>query len=246
MCRFLRLSAISLALILTVSLLGCGSKELSTKEKQTSSPENATKSVAVKDHSTVKVTAEKPIKKNVSASQQESRNSKTPAVSGNTSNTKRKPAAKPAQTAPPKKSSVAKTIVKPKTATSTVKSAASHPAGTTPSKTAPVAQQKQEVHTVTFSLVGPKDKGTIIGAKKVEFKEGNTILDILLKVAGKSNVDYSGSGAMAYIEGIDNIYEFDYGPKSGWVIKLNGKSLSKSSGVIKVNDGDRIECYYTQ
>jgi hypothetical protein len=43
--------------------------------------------------------------------------------------------------------------------------------------------------------------------------------------------------------GIDNIYASG---RNGWVFKLNGESITKSTGVIKVKDGDRIECYYSE
>lgn len=104
--------------------------------------------------------------------------------------------------------------------------------------------------TVTLSIMGPKDKGDILSATKVGVKDGETILDVLLHAteehSPKIQVDYTGSGATAYINGINNIYEFDYGPKSGWLFKQNGVSLTKSIGTSKVKAGDKIECYYTQ
>jgi hypothetical protein len=102
--------------------------------------------------------------------------------------------------------------------------------------------------TVSISIIGPKDFGVILSKTKVSLNEGDTVLDMLLKASKKKNilVEHSGSGAMAYIEGIDNIYEFDYGPKSGWKFKLNGTTISKSSGIVKVKKDDVIEWVYSE
>ncbi|QOR66378.1 DUF4430 domain-containing protein [Cytobacillus suaedae] len=101
---------------------------------------------------------------------------------------------------------------------------------------------------VTITVIGPAEVGTLINTTEVAFKEGDTILDVLLQITKKENifVDYTGTGAMAYVTGIDNYYEFDYGPKSGWTCKLNGSTLSKSSDAIKVKEGDRIDWMYTE
>jgi hypothetical protein len=117
----------------------------------------------------------------------------------------------------------------------------SAPPNTKPENTKPAA-------TVTFSIVGPKDVGTILSGTKINIKDGDTAFDVL-KNATKQHgiqIETRGSGATAYVEGIGDYYEFDYGAKSGWVFELNDVSISKSIGTIKVKDGDRIECYYTE
>jgi hypothetical protein len=110
------------------------------------------------------------------------------------------------------------------------------------------AKQTEPKPTVSITIIGPKDFGVILPKTKVNFKDGDTVLNVLLKVAKKKNieVEHRGSGAMAYIEGIDNIYEFDYGPKSGWNFKLNGTTISKSSGIINVKKDDVIEWVYSE
>ncbi len=47
------------------------------------------------------------------------------------------------------------------------------------------------------------------------------------------------------MEGIDNIFEFDYGVKSGWIYRVNGSIYSKSAGAYTVKAGDVIEWLYT-
>jgi hypothetical protein len=109
-------------------------------------------------------------------------------------------------------------------------------------------KQTEPIPTVSITIIGPKDFGVILPKTKVNFNDGDTVLNVLLKAAKKKNieVEHRGSGAMAYIEGIDNIYEFDYGPKSGWNFKLNGNTISKSSGIINVKKDDVIEWVYSE
>lgn len=101
---------------------------------------------------------------------------------------------------------------------------------------------------VSITIIGSKEIGIILPKSKVIINNGDTVLDVLLKSAKDNhfNVEYSGSGAMTYIEGIDNLYEFDYGPKSGWNFKLNGSIVNKSSDMVKVKIDDHIEWIYSE
>jgi hypothetical protein len=105
-----------------------------------------------------------------------------------------------------------------------------------------------EEQTVTITIIGSNDLGVILNKTKIVLKENDTVLDILLKAAENNHfdVEYRGSGAMAYIEGIDNLYEFDYGPRSGWNYKLNGTVMNKSSDAVKVKKDDVIEWVYSE
>ena len=49
----------------------------------------------------------------------------------------------------------------------------------------------------------------------------------------------------AYIEGINNIYEFDGGELSGWTYLVNGKVPGVGCSEYKVKNGDVIEWLYT-
>ncbi|RDU36862.1 hypothetical protein DRW41_09155 [Neobacillus piezotolerans] len=110
------------------------------------------------------------------------------------------------------------------------------------------AQKPAPSALASISIKGPADAGVILAATTVEFKDGDTVLDLLLKAAGKKgiDVDYTGSGQTAYVAGIDNYYEFDYGSRSGWICKKNGKKLEKGAGTVKVSNGDRIEWVYSE
>jgi hypothetical protein len=249
MRRLLKFSALLCVLLFTFSILGCASNDSSQKETKN---EVKTK-VATQTQQTVakaetkKTQTQTPVKATASVSTE--RKEKTPVQTNINSESTKKvqtyTSTSETSTSTSSHKNTAQATAKPATtATTTVTTTTVSPK---PKPSTPPPPQKP-AETVTLSIVGPKDRGTIIGATKVSFKDGQTIFDILLQETKKHKiiVDSRGSGATAYIEGIDNYYEFDYGAKSGWVFKLNGVSLTKSIGAIKVKDGDRIECYYTE
>jgi uncharacterized protein YxeA len=115
--------------------------------------------------------------------------------------------------------------------------------------TPPAEQPKAEpLLNVSMSIKGPSDLGMILKTTTVQVKSGETIFSVLLTVAKSKGIQvtYSGKGALAYVEGIQNVYEFDYGPRSGWTCLRNGSTIEKSSGVIQVQEGDHIEWVYTE
>ena len=50
---------------------------------------------------------------------------------------------------------------------------------------------------------------------------------------------------MAYVNGINYLYEFDYGELSGWMYSVGGEFVSLGSGSRGVQDGDEIIWAYT-
>ena len=250
MQRLLKFSALLCVLLFSFSLYGCAANDKS----QTQIKEEAKASEVAKQSEQTKVTNAQTNKAETTASASTENTQKMIEKTKEPTKTKLQDTKKvvtnssvsQAKTITSTKKSTAVAVTKPVTPTApTITPKPSTPTPSTP----PPIQKPAEV--VTISIVGPKeliDNRTIIGATKVSFKDGDTIFSVLLQVANEHNivVDSRGSGATAYIEGIDNYYEFDYGAKSGWVFKLNGVSLTKSIGIIKVKDGDRIECYYTE
>ncbi len=55
---------------------------------------------------------------------------------------------------------------------------------------------------------------------------------------------FSGSKKTAYIQGIDNLFEFDLGPESGWIYGVNGVKSMQSSGAYPVSANDEIIWVY--
>jgi hypothetical protein len=100
---------------------------------------------------------------------------------------------------------------------------------------------------VTIRIVGDKQHGVILQETAEPFHEGATVIDVLKQATRehKIQMEYKGQGAYAYVQGIDNLYEFDGGPKSGWVYKVNGRAPGEGAGAYKLKAGDKIEWLYT-
>lgn len=130
--------------------------------------------------------------------------------------------------------------------------AASSDSGTMPSSSPTnddAPDQKTEnttEHQTTISIAAEGEIGVILEETEAEWKDGDTVLDVLKRVTReqKMQMEYRGFGALTYVEGIANVYEFDHGPASGWVYKVNGELVKKSAGAWKVKAGDRIEWIY--
>lgn len=94
----------------------------------------------------------------------------------------------------------------------------------------------------------PED-GVIIAATEVSFAEGDSVFDVLLTLCreNKIHLEYSEVPLYntAYIEGINNLYEFDAGALSGWVYTVNGVSPNIGASAYILSDGDVVEWSYT-
>lgn len=89
--------------------------------------------------------------------------------------------------------------------------------------------------------------GTILSTMEVEFNDGETVFDILVKATRQKGIhmEYTGSGSSIYIEGINNLYEFDGGQDSGWMYSVNGWYPNYGCGGYKVKNSDVIKWNYT-
>ena len=92
----------------------------------------------------------------------------------------------------------------------------------------------------------PED-GVILDTVSFDIEKGETVYDILVEAARKYNIhiENNGSADMAYIAGINYLYEYDHGDLSGWVYHVNGVSPSVGCGEYELADGDVIEWLYT-
>ncbi|OBZ13103.1 hypothetical protein A7975_09435 [Bacillus sp. FJAT-26390] len=146
-----------------------------------------------------------------------------------------KPTPKPT-VAPPAKDQKNQPIAKPSTTAQPVKT----------EKTAPT-KAPQPANIVTISIIADEETGTVLDPTAVELKKDDTVLDVLKRITRKNKIqmEYKGLKATAYIEGIDNVYEFDRGAKSGWMYRVNGEFPNKSAGAYELKEGDVIEWLYT-
>ena len=91
------------------------------------------------------------------------------------------------------------------------------------------------------------DDGVILDVSTFEIEEGDTVYDVLLEATAKNKIhlETGGNSDSAYVEGISNIYEFDFGDLSGWMYFVNGESPSVSCGEYVLSDDDAIQWLYT-
>ena len=94
----------------------------------------------------------------------------------------------------------------------------------------------------------PED-GIIFAKKEVEFKEGESVFDVLKRETqnNKIHMEFVDTPMYnsAYIEGINNLYEFDCGNLSGWMYKVNDWFPNYGCSRYQLKDGDVVEWVYT-
>lgn len=93
------------------------------------------------------------------------------------------------------------------------------------------------------------DDGWILKPVTVTFNEGESVFDVLKQVCRDNKIQLEFSMTpiynSAYIEGINNLYEFDCGSLSGWMYKVNDWFPNYGCSRYEVNNGDVIEWLYT-
>ena len=91
--------------------------------------------------------------------------------------------------------------------------------------------------------------GWILKKTTVTFEKGETVHDILKRVCMDKGIHmestYTPVYDSAYVEGINQLYEFDCGSESGWMYKVNGWFPNYGSSQYEVSDGDDIAWVYT-
>lgn len=94
----------------------------------------------------------------------------------------------------------------------------------------------------------PED-GVILTEKQVTFYEGESVFDVLLRETRDEKIHMEFVSTPIYnsnyIEGINNIYEFDCGELSGWMYKVNGWFPNYGCSRYVLQDGDKVEWIYT-
>lgn len=94
----------------------------------------------------------------------------------------------------------------------------------------------------------PED-GVILKPQKVNFSEGENAFDVLQRVCKKNKIHMESSWTpmynSAYIEGINNLYEFDCGKLSGWMYRVNGVYPNYGCSRYELKGGEKIEWRYT-
>ena len=94
----------------------------------------------------------------------------------------------------------------------------------------------------------PED-GWILKPMTVTFYEGESVFNVLQRTCKQQKIHMEFENTpiynSAYIEGINNLYEFDVGNTSGWMYKVNGWFPNYGCSRYQLKDGDVIEWVYT-
>ena len=99
--------------------------------------------------------------------------------------------------------------------------------------------------------VEPQDTtdGIIFPATEVEFSESESVFDVLQRVCRDNAIHMESNWTpmynSAYVEGINNLYEFDVGSLSGWMYNVNGWYPNYGCSRYQLKDGDVVEWRYT-
>jgi hypothetical protein len=91
--------------------------------------------------------------------------------------------------------------------------------------------------------------GVIFPATVVTFHEGESVFNVLQREMKRAKIHMEFVNTpiynSAYIEGINNLYEFDVGELSGWVYKVNDRFPNYGCSRYSLKDGDVVEWLYT-
>ncbi|MEG0260136.1 MAG: DUF4430 domain-containing protein, partial [Lysinibacillus sp.] len=114
---------------------------------------------------------------------------------------------------------------------------------TPPTNPEPPVETKK---TVNMSIVISSSE-VPLPSSQIEVKTGETALDVLKRATTLNGIALKvrDTNYGLYVEGINGLSEFDRGPLSGWMYRVNGVFPNMSAGYFTVKAGDRIEWLYT-
>ena len=213
-----------------------------TKKKDTSKKEE-TKQEETKQEETKQIESQEESKKtdtksSDSSSKQETKKQETKKTETKSASSKQETKKQDTKKPETKSSSIKHKTKKTETNTSTSKHETSAPQHVeTPKQDTPVKQ------TVSIKVIGIN---TTMMQGNIEVNSSSTAYSVLRELAkqnGKS-ISTKGFGSTVYVSGIDGLKEFDHGPSSGWMYKVNGTPPNIGAGAYKVKAGDQVIWYY--
>jgi len=94
----------------------------------------------------------------------------------------------------------------------------------------------------------PED-GVIFPETTVVFYDGESVFNVLLREMKRAGIHFAFRSTplynSVYIEGINNLYEFDCGDLSGWMYRVNGGFPNYGCSNFELKPGDAVELIYT-
>ena len=203
-----------------------------TKKKDTSKKEE-TKQIESQEESKKTDT-----KSSDSSSKQETKKQETKKTETKSASSKQETKKQDTKKTETKSSSTKQKTKKTETNTSSSKHETSAPQHVeTPKQDTPVKQ------TVSIKVIGIN---TTMMQGNIEVNSSSTAYSVLRELAkqnGKS-ISTKGFGSTVYVSGIDGLKEFDHGPSSGWMYKVNGTPPNIGAGAYKVKARDTVIWYY--
>lgn len=93
------------------------------------------------------------------------------------------------------------------------------------------------------------ENGIVYPETVIGFNDGESVFDVLKRVCteNKIHLDFSSIPVTggAYIKGINNLYEFDCGPVSGWMYRVNGEYPNVGCSDYKLSSKDEVAFLYS-
>ncbi len=91
--------------------------------------------------------------------------------------------------------------------------------------------------------------GIIFPATEVTFYDGESVYDVLQRICQENNIHMEASWTpmynSAYVEGINNLYEFDCGNLSGWMYRVDGWYPNYGCSRYQLKENEVVEWRYT-
>lgn len=112
-----------------------------------------------------------------------------------------------------------------------------------PQQVEPPKQETLVKQTVSVQVIGVN---STMMQGNIEVNSSSTAYSVLRELAkqnGKS-ISTKGFGSTVYVSGIDGLKEFDHGPSSGWMYKVNGTPPNIGAGAYRLKAGDQVIWYY--
>ncbi|MEK2588820.1 DUF5776 domain-containing protein [Lentilactobacillus buchneri] len=135
------------------------------------------------------------------------------------------------------------------TATGTTTTTNNSPSATPTLPVAPTnpVTPSNDAKTITTTISIHAD-GATIASGSVKVKKGATAFDALQAFAQQKGLalTYTGSGATAYVTGINGFNAGPAGTMTGWLYSVNGTEPGSSMGVYPLKDGDTISMNYNK
>ena len=211
---------------------------ISNEVKSTTKKKDISKKEETKQIESQEESKKTDTKSSDSSSKQETKKQETKKTETKSASSKQETKKQDTKKPETKSSSIKHKTKKTETNTSSSKHETSAPQHVeTPKQDTPVKQ------TVSVRVIGVN---STMMQGNIEVNSASTAYSVLRELAkqnGKS-ISTKGFGSTVYVSGIDGLKEFDHGPSSGWMYKVNGTPPNIGAGAYKVKAGDQVIWYY--